>query len=32
MRDFMQSLSKIKPSVSPEEIERYKEWTREFAT
>ncbi|OYT28197.1 MAG: hypothetical protein B6U95_04545 [Thermofilum sp. ex4484_82] len=32
MRDFMQSLSKIKPSVSPEEIERYEEWTREFAT
>lgn len=32
MQDFMQSLSKIKPSVSLDEIRRYEEWAREFAT
>ncbi|MHA1722806.1 MAG: AAA family ATPase [Candidatus Baldrarchaeia archaeon] len=32
MQDFMQSLSKIKPSVSQDEITRYEEWTREFGT
>lgn len=32
MQDFMQSLSKIKPSVSQDEIMRYEEWAREFGT
>ena len=32
MQDFTRSLSKIKPSVSLDEIRRYEEWTTEFAT
>ena len=30
MRDFEQSLMKIRPSVAPEELEKYSEWYNQF--
>ncbi len=32
MDDFLASLKVVKPSVSPEELERFEEWAREFGT
>ncbi|KAH0794247.1 vacuolar protein sorting-associated protein 4B-like [Histomonas meleagridis] len=30
MQDFLQALSKVRPSVSPEDLGRYEKWTQEF--
>ena len=31
-QDFLNSIQKIKPSVTPEEVQRYEEWAKEHAT
>ncbi|MFX0097542.1 MAG: AAA family ATPase [Candidatus Hodarchaeota archaeon] len=30
--DFIKSMKKIKPTVSPDELQKYEEWTKEFAS
>ncbi|MFX1485556.1 MAG: AAA family ATPase [Promethearchaeota archaeon] len=30
--DFLKSMKKVRPTVSPDELEKYEEWTKEFAS
>ena len=32
INDFLQSMQKVKPSVSPKDLKRFEDWTKEFGT